>query len=62
MRKQPRMNGNKRELKDKESASVIGVHSRSFSVTDFFPPRPESRPTIYAYEDTNPQWSTCFKK
>ena len=23
---------------------------------EFFPPRPESRPTIYAYEDTNPQY------
>jgi len=23
---------------------------------EFFPPRPESRPTIYAYEDKNPQY------
>ena len=26
-------------------------------IKDFFPPRPESRPTIYAYEDTNPQYA-----
>ena len=28
---------------------------------DFFPPRPESRPTIYAYEDTNPQYTGLMK-
>ena len=28
---------------------------------DFFPPRPESRPTIYAYEDTNPQYAGLLK-
>src|SRR5665647_1274876 len=28
---------------------------------DFFPPRPESRPTIYAYEDTNPQYLGLLK-
>ena len=28
---------------------------------DFFPPRPESRPTVYAYEDTNPQYSKLLK-
>ena len=28
---------------------------------DFFPPRPESRPTIYAYEDTNPQYRGLLK-
>jgi hypothetical protein len=28
---------------------------------DFFPPRPESRPTIYAYEDTNPQFAGLLK-
>ena len=27
----------------------------------FFPPRPESRPTIYAYEDTNPQYLGLLK-
>ena len=27
----------------------------------FFPPRPESRPTIYAYEDTHPQFSGLLK-
>jgi hypothetical protein len=28
---------------------------------DFFPPRPASRPTIYAYEDTNPQYAGMLK-
>jgi hypothetical protein len=28
---------------------------------DFFPPRPESRPTIYAYEDTHPQYDGLLK-
>ncbi len=28
---------------------------------DFFPPRPESRPTVYAYEDTNPQYAGLLK-
>ncbi len=28
---------------------------------DFFPPRPASRPTIYAYEDTNPQYANLLK-
>ena len=28
---------------------------------DFFPPRPSSRPTIYAYEDTNPQYAGLLK-
>lgn len=28
---------------------------------DFFPPRPKSNPTIYAYEDTNPQYSGLLK-
>lgn len=27
----------------------------------FFPPRPESRPAIYAYEDTNPQYAGLLK-
>ena len=27
----------------------------------FFPPRPESKPTIYAYEDTNPQYAGLLK-
>lgn len=29
--------------------------------SEFFPPRPESRPTIYAYEDTNPQYAGLLK-
>ena len=28
---------------------------------DFFPRRPESRPTVYAYEDTNPHYSGLLK-
>ena len=28
---------------------------------DFFPLRPESRPTVYAYEDTNPQYAGLLK-
>jgi hypothetical protein len=28
---------------------------------EFFPPRPESKPTIYAYEDTNPQYVDLLK-
>ncbi len=31
------------------------------SVDKFFPPRPDSRPTIYAYEDTNPQYRGLLK-
>jgi hypothetical protein len=31
------------------------------STDKFFPPRPESRPTIYAYEDTNPQYAGLLK-
>src|SRR3989442_2126041 len=27
----------------------------------FFPPRPELRPTVYAYEDTNPQYKGLLK-
>ena len=28
---------------------------------DFSPPRPDSRPAIYAYEDTNPQYASLLK-
>lgn len=31
------------------------------SAEEFFPPRPESRPTSYAYEDTNPQYGGFLK-
>ena len=31
------------------------------SPDNFFPPRPESRPKIYAYEDTNPQYAGLLK-
>jgi hypothetical protein len=30
-------------------------------MSDFFPQRPEANPTIYAYEDTNPQYSGLLK-
>lgn len=29
--------------------------------TDFFPQRPHAHPMIYAYEDTNPQFSRAFE-
>ena len=29
--------------------------------SDFFPPRPDAQPTIYAYEDTNPQYGGLLK-
>ncbi len=29
--------------------------------SEFFPPRPASRPTLYAYEDTNPQYAGLLK-
>ncbi len=28
---------------------------------EFFPPRPDSTPTIYAYEDNNPQYAGLLK-
>ncbi len=28
---------------------------------DFFPQRPDSRPTIYAYKDTHPQYKGLLK-
>ncbi|MDP2681352.1 MAG: DEAD/DEAH box helicase family protein [Deltaproteobacteria bacterium] len=31
------------------------------SANKFFPPRPDSKPTIYAYEDTNPQYKDLLK-
>ncbi len=31
------------------------------SVDEFFPPRPASRPTIYAYQDTHPQYKGMLK-
>ena len=31
------------------------------SPDNFFPPRPDSKPTIYAYEDTNPQYAGLLK-
>ena len=29
--------------------------------SDFFPPRPETKPTIYAYADTHPQYAGLLK-
>lgn len=31
------------------------------SKKEFFPQRPDSKPTIYAYEDTNPQYKGLLK-
>src|SRR4051812_18425855 len=31
------------------------------ATNEFFPPRPESRPTIYAYEDDNPRYLGLLK-
>lgn len=46
----------------KKGSAHIGVQPRSFSdQPEFFPPRPASRPTIYAYEDTNPQYAGLLK-
>jgi len=53
------MNANTRES-NKDSAT-IDVHSRPFAVQEFFPPRPPSRPMIYAYEDTHPQYAGLLK-
>ncbi len=58
------MNANKRESSMAAAPSAptpIGVHSRSFAVKEFFPPRPAARPTIYAYEDTHPQYAGLLK-
>src|SRR5690349_11432365 len=42
----------------------MGVHRLPNNVsraTDFFPQRPPANPTIYAYEDTNPQFDGLLK-
>lgn len=58
----PGKNANNRGSREADNdAQNIGVYSRSLSVTDFFPPRTESRPKIYAYEDTNPQYAGLLK-
>ena len=41
---------------DNSQGAYASSGSRSFS-----PPRPESRPTIYAYADTNPQYAGLLK-
>jgi hypothetical protein len=62
MSKEPRMNANTRESRTKaDDGRTIGVHWRSFAVTDFFPPRPTSRPTVYAQQVTNPQYAGLLK-
>ncbi len=58
----PGKNANNRGSRAADNdAQNIGVYSRSLSVTDFFPLRTESRPKIYAYEDTNPQYAGLLK-
>jgi len=37
------------------------LRKSSPSADEFFPPRPESRPVIYAYEDTNPLYAGLLK-
>jgi len=37
------------------------LRKSSSSAVEFFPPRPELWPTIYAYEDTNPQYAGLLK-
>src|SRR5438132_1130815 len=34
---------------------------RATMSSEFFPPRPDAIPTIYAYEDTNPQYAGLLK-
>ena len=41
---------------DNSQGAYASSGSRSFS-----PPRPESKPTIYAYADTNPQYAGLLK-
>lgn len=56
------MNINARRSNKKDNTvEAISVHSRPLVVKDFFPPRPASRPTIYAYEDTNPRYEGLLK-
>src|ERR1017187_3844869 len=43
------------------SSSPLSVQWRPKMSKDFFPPRPNSRPTIYAYEDTHPQYEGLLK-
>lgn len=58
----PEKNANKHGSHAAENdAQNIGVYSHSSSVTDFFPQRSGSRPKIYAYEDTNPQYAGLLK-
>ena len=62
MSKEPRTNANERESGSAaDGGDDIRVHSRPLAVEEFFPPRPESRPAIYAYEDTNPQYAGLLK-
>ncbi|HDP35867.1 MAG TPA: restriction endonuclease [Candidatus Hydrogenedentes bacterium] len=56
------MNANEREPGRTDTApGSIGVHSRSFTAKEFFPPRPKAAPRIYAYADTNPQLAGLLK-
>lgn len=56
------MNANTREaVPQGEDTAAIAVHSSPFAVKEFFAPRPASRPMIYAYEDTNPQFAGLLK-
>ncbi len=43
------------------NTSHLRPSASSADKKDFFPPRPATQPTIYAYEDTNPQYAGLLK-
>lgn len=51
----------RRKVKDGKKPMKINNPDEDRKRPDFFPPRPESKPTIYAYEDTNPQYRGMLK-
>src|SRR5680860_678284 len=46
---------------DEKGGTKNHLRKSASSEDSFFPPRPESRPMIYAYEDTNPQYAGLLK-
>lgn len=46
---------------ENRAKSYLRKSAPSADKQEFFPPRPASRPTIYAYEDTNPQYAGLLK-
>src|SRR5436305_13444839 len=47
--------------KNRHSLKPSSARWRPEVSKEFFPPRPDSRPTIYAYEDSNPQYAGMLK-